>query len=208
MTRTTDRTNRPMRIGINIQPAETALNGRTPRFSDVKDLALAAEAVGFDSFWLPDHFLFRPEVGDEIGCWEVFTFLSGLASVTTRITLGPFVAAAPFRNPALLAKMADALDEISNGRFILGLGAGNWESEHLTFGYPFDHRLARFEEALRIIRPLLRGERVDVHGSYYQVADCVLKPRGPSPSGPPNLDRIARRAHADASSPGMPTPST
>ena len=176
---------RRMKIGANTLLGETTLNGRTPRFNDIKEMVLAAEAVGFDSFWLPDHLLVRTSDGEEIGCWEVFTFLSALASVTSRITLGPFVAANTFRNPALLAKMADALDEISGGRVILGFGAANFESEHTAFGFPFDHRAARFEEAVNIIRSLLRDGHVDFHGRYYDVRDCAMRPRGPSPSGPP-----------------------
>ncbi|MCA1668050.1 MAG: LLM class flavin-dependent oxidoreductase, partial [Thermomicrobia bacterium] len=111
--------------------------------------------------------------------------LSALAGVTTKIALGTFVTATSFRNPALLAKMADGLDEIAQGRFMLGLGAGNWEPEHTMFGYPFDHRAGRFAEAIQIIASLLRAGKADFHGQYYEATDCVLRPRGPSPSGPP-----------------------
>jgi probable F420-dependent oxidoreductase len=198
-------TGRRMKIGAFSRTGERTLNGQRVRFDDIKELTVAAEAVGFDSFWLPDHFIFRPHEPEQLGCWEVFTFLSALASVTATIALGPFVAATSFRNPALLAKMADALDEISGGRFILALGAGNWEPEHTAFGYPFDHRAGRFEEAMQIIAPLLREGRIDFHGKYYEVTECVLRPRGPSPSGPPiwvgargeRMLRIIAR-HADA----------
>lgn len=176
---------RRMKIGAFSRTGEQTLDGQRVRFNDIKELAVAAESVGLDSFWLPDHFIYRPHEPDQLGCWEDFTFLSALASVTSKIALGPFVAATSFRNPALLAKMADALDEISDGRFILGLGAGNWEPEHTMFGYPFDHRAGRFEDAMQIIAPLLREGRVDFHGKYYEATECVLRPRGPSPSGPP-----------------------
>ena len=196
---------RQMKIGVIVQQAETALDGRTPRFSDIKELAVAAEAVGFDSFWLPDHFVYRPHEPEQLGVWEAFTFLSALASATSRIMLGSLVASSLFRPPTLLAKMADSLDEIADGRFILGLGAGNWEAEHTMFGYPFDHRVGRFEEAIQIIAPLLREGQVDFHGQYYHATECVLRPRGPSPSGPPiwvgtRGDRMLRIAakHADA----------
>jgi alkanesulfonate monooxygenase SsuD/methylene tetrahydromethanopterin reductase-like flavin-dependent oxidoreductase (luciferase family) len=119
------------------------------------------------------------------GAWEVFTFLSGVAATTSRIQIGPLVACTSFRNPALLAKMADALDEISDGRFILGLGAGWHKPEYDAFGYPFDHRASRFEEALQIIVPLLREGKVDFQGQYYEARECELRPRGPSRSGPP-----------------------
>jgi len=198
-------TGRRMKIGAFSRTGERTLNGQRVRFSDIKELAVAAEAVGLDSFWLPDHFIYRPHEPDQLGCWEVFTFLSALASVTSKIALGPFVASTSFRNPALLAKMADAMDEISDGRFLLGLGAGNWEPEHTAFGYPFDHRAGRFEEAIQIIAPLLREGKVDFHGKYYEAADCILRPRGPSSSGPPiwvgaRGERMLRiiAKHADA----------
>jgi len=176
---------RRMKIGAFSRTGERTLDGQRIRFNDIKERAVAAEAVGLDSFWLPDHFIYRPHEPDQLGCWEVFTFLSALASVTTTIALGTFVAATSFRNPALLAKMADALDEVSGGRFLLGLGAGNWEPEHTMFGYPFDHRAGRFAEAIQIIAPLLRAGKTDFHGKQYEATDCVLRPRGPSPSGPP-----------------------
>ena len=113
--------------------------------------------------------------------------LGALAAVTERIQIGPLVACTSFREPALLAKMADTLDEISGGRFILGLGAGWHQPEYEAFGYPFDHLAGRFEEALQIIVPLLREGHVDFQGHYYQARNCVLRQRGPSPSGPPIL---------------------
>jgi alkanesulfonate monooxygenase SsuD/methylene tetrahydromethanopterin reductase-like flavin-dependent oxidoreductase (luciferase family) len=105
--------------------------------------------------------------------------------VTSRVTIGPFVACTGFRNPALLAKMADTLDEVSGGRLILGLGAGWHEPEYTAFGYPFDHLAGRFEEALQIIVPLLREGHVDFRGRYYEARECELRPRGPRPTGPP-----------------------
>lgn len=109
---------------------EGALNGReglpdgiTPRFRDVQAMAQDAEALGLDSVWAWDHLLYRDPY-PETGCWEAFTFLSALAASTARIALGTLVACTAFRNPALTAKMADSLDEISEGRFILGLGCG------------------------------------------------------------------------------------
>jgi len=194
-----------MKIGAFSRTGERKLNGQRVGFKDLRDLALAAEAVGLDSFWLPDHLIYRPHEPEQLGCWEIFTTLGALANATSKIALGSFVAATSFRNPALLAKMAATLDEISNGRFLLGLGAGNWEPEHTAFGYPFDHRASRFEEALQIIAPLLREGSVDFHGKYYEATECVLRPRGPSPSGPPiwagakgeRMLRIIAR-HADA----------
>jgi probable F420-dependent oxidoreductase len=162
------------------------MNGRTPRFTDIQAMAQTAEAAGFDSFWLADHVLSsQPRIEEEIGVWEAMTFLSAVAATTSRITIGSLVACVSFRNPALLAKMADGVDEISGGRFILGLGAGWYEPEYRAFGFPFDHLGSRFEESLRIIVPLLREGYVDFEGKYYSARDCVLRPRGPRPAGPP-----------------------
>lgn len=174
-----------MKLGLVLPNDEAAVNGQTLRFRELREMAQLAEQVGFDSLWVPDHLISRFPGEDEKGFWEAFTFLSGLASVTSRIQLGPLVACTSFRNPALLARMADSIDEISNGRFILGLGAGWHEPEYRAFGYPFDHRVSRFEEALQIIVPLLREGFVDFEGHYYQARETALRPRGPSRSGPP-----------------------
>ena len=178
-----------MQIGVMPSLGENSLGGeppegRTPRFADILAQAQAAERLGFDSFWLADHLIYRFPNEPEVGCWEVFTFLSGVAAATSRIQLGPLVACVSFRNQALLAKMADSLDEISNGRFILGLGAGWHKPEYDAFGYPFDHLASRFEEALQIIAPLLHEGKVDFHGQYYEAPNTVLRPRGPTARGP------------------------
>jgi probable F420-dependent oxidoreductase len=180
-----------MKIGIILDISEGSLEGRTPTFRDLRGMAQIAEQVGFDSLWLADHLLYRSTAQNESAPWEALTMLSALAAVTTRITLGTLVACTSFRPPAMLAKMADALDEVSGGRFILGLGAGWHQPEYEAFGYPFDHLASRFNEALQIIVPLLREGHVDFHGQYYQVHNCVLRPRGPSPTGP----RILIGAH-------------
>ncbi len=173
-----------MKIGIILDISEDSLDGRTPTFRDLREMALISERVGFDSLLLADHLIYRFPNQAESAPWETLTMLSALAAVTTRITLGTLVLSTSFRPPAMLAKMADALDEISEGRFILGLGAGWHQPEYEAFGYPFDHLASRFAEAMQIIVPLLREGHVDFHGQYYQVNNCVLRPRGPSPAGP------------------------
>ncbi len=178
---------RRMKLGMMPSLKEDSLRGGPVRYRDIREMALTAEASGFDSFWLADHLIFRDPSGGYVGTWEAFTFLSAIAAVTTRLALGPLVACTSFRNPALLAKMADALDEIADGRFILGLGCGWNEPEYAMFDYPFDHRVSRFEEALQIIAPLLRDGRADFQGAYYRANGAVLAPRGPSPCGPPLL---------------------
>ncbi|HEV2529390.1 MAG TPA: LLM class flavin-dependent oxidoreductase [Thermomicrobiales bacterium] len=194
-----------MRIGAFSRTAEECLAGETPRFADLVAIARAAEAVGLDSYWVPDHLGFRAGDPDELGCWETMTLLGGLAAATERITVGPLVAATGFRPPAVLARAAVTLDEISGGRFILAAGAGNWPAEHRVNGIPFDHRVSRFEESLQVIGPLLRGEEVTFAGQYVDVERCRVRPGGPSTGGPPlwvgaRGERMMRNAarHADA----------
>lgn len=178
---------RPLKVGIGLPDAEGQMAGGTARWADLLAMAQRAEAVGFDSIWVEDHLLFRLGDTPTEGPWECWTLLSALAASTSRVEIGPLVACTSFRNPALLAKMADTLDEISGGRLILGLGAGWHEPEYRAFGFPFDHRVSRFEEALKIVHGLLRDGQVDFEGRYYQARECELRPRGPRPNGPPIL---------------------
>ena len=177
---------RPLKVGINLPTTEGALSGKTPKWADLLAFAERAEVLGFDSLWVPDHLLLRWQ-GQTRGIWECWSLLAALAAVTHRMELGSLVACTTFRSPALLAKMADTVDEISGGRLIVGLGAG-WDGpEGRAFDMKSDHRVDRFEEALQIIVPLLRTVRVDFEGKYYQVQGCELRPRGPRPNGPPIL---------------------
>jgi probable F420-dependent oxidoreductase len=182
----TGESKRPLKVGYLVPETEGQMNGETARWGDLRALAETAEAVGFDSVWVTDHFIHR-EGADERGPWECWSLVSAIAAITARVEIGTLVLGAGFRNPALLAKMADTVEEISGGRLILGLGAGWNEPEYRAFGYPFDNRVARFEEALQIIVPLLRTGKVDFEGRYYQARKCELRPRGPRPEGPPIL---------------------
>ncbi len=182
-----ERPRRPLKIGLFVPHFEDS-QGRDPvRWRDLVALARRAEEVGFDSLWLPDHLLFRFEGVTTQGAWDVWSLLAALAAATTRLELAPLVACAGFRNPALLAKMADTIDEISGGRLIVGLGAGWHDPEYRAFGFPPDHRFARFEEALTIVHGLLKDGRIDFEGRYYRTRECELRPRGPRPGGPPIL---------------------
>ncbi len=107
--------------------------------------------------------------------------------MTERVELGPLVAATAFHSPAMLAKKAVTVDELSGGRLILGLGAGWNRAEFDAFGFPYDHRASRFEEAFAIIRRLVRGEEVDFAGAYYRVDSSIILPAGPRREGPPIL---------------------
>jgi alkanesulfonate monooxygenase SsuD/methylene tetrahydromethanopterin reductase-like flavin-dependent oxidoreductase (luciferase family) len=180
------RPRRPLKVGFNLPTTEGALSGKTASWADLFAFAERAEALGFDSLWVPDHLLIRWQEQTR-GIWECWSLLAALAAVTHRVELGSLVACTAFRSPALLAKMADTIDEISGGRLIVGLGAG-WDGpEDRAFDIKSDHRVDRFEEALQIIVPLLRTGRVDFAGKYYQARGCELRPRGPRPGGPPIL---------------------
>ncbi|HEU0114373.1 MAG TPA: LLM class flavin-dependent oxidoreductase [Thermomicrobiales bacterium] len=176
-----------MKIGV-ILPLDTGPGvADGPRYADIRALAVQAERNGFDSIWVFDHLLYRFPDQPTSGVWEAWTMLSALAEATATVELGTLVLCTAFRNPALLAKMATALDEISGGRLILGLGSGWHEPELTAFGMPTDRLASRFAEALATIAPLSRTGAVDVHGEYYQAVDCVDLPRGPRPGGPPLL---------------------
>ena len=146
------------------------------RWPEYAAMARAAEHAGFDSIWLGDHLLYRDDGRPERGPWEAWTLLAALAAVTERVTLGTLVACTAFHPPAVLAKMAATVDEVSGGRLVLGIGAGWNRAEFDAFGLPFDHRASRFEEAFEIVRRLLGGERVTLHGSYWHAEDAVLLP--------------------------------
>jgi probable F420-dependent oxidoreductase len=161
---------RPLRVGIQLPEVE-----RVVQWTEYVAMARAAEEVGFDSIWLGDHLLYRDDRAER-GPWDVWTMLAGLAAVTTRVRLGPLVACTAFHPPGILARMAAAVDEISNGRLVLGIGAGWNENEFRAFGIPFDARVARFAEAFEIVRRLLAGEHVTFHGRFHDVDDAVLLP--------------------------------
>jgi len=174
-----------MKLGFVVMMAEITQINHIPSYQEIREFALRAEEVGFDSIWLYAHLLYRPEGRGTIGIWECWTMLSALAEATHQVELGTLVVCNSFRNPAILAKMATTLDEVCGGRFILGLGAGWNQPEYDAFGIPFDHRVSRFEEALQIIRPLVKEGHSDFEGKYYRVKDCEIRPRGPRPAGPP-----------------------
>lgn len=170
----------PLRIGVQLPEIE-----REVRWAEQVAIAVAAEEVGFDSVWVGDHLLYdTPQTGRR-GPWEAWTQLAAIAQATERVEIGPLVAATAFHAPAMLAKLAITVDEISGGRLVLGLGAGWNRTEFEAFGFPFDNRVSRFEEAFHIIRRLVRGERVTEHGTYHSVVDSEILPQGPRPTGPP-----------------------
>ena len=171
---------RPLKVGVQLPEVE-----REVRWPEMLDMIRAIEDLGYDSIWLGEHLLYRWADRPARGPWEAWSMLAAIAASTSRVEFGPLVACTNFHNPALLAKQASTIDEISGGRLILGLGAGWNETEFRAFGFPFDHRIDRFEEAFTIIRTLLRDGAIDFEGTYYQARDAELLPRGPRPAGPP-----------------------
>lgn len=169
----------PLRIGVQLPEIE-----REVRWEEQIAIAIAAEEVGFDSVWVGDHLLYDTEATGRRGPWEAWTQLAAIAQATERVEIGPLVAATAFHSPPMLAKLAVTVDEISGGRLVLGLGAGWNRVEFEAFGFPYDHRVSRFEEAFHIIRRLVGGERVTHHGRFYDVVDSEILPGGPRPGGP------------------------
>jgi len=171
---------RPLKVGVQLPEVE-----REVRWPELRAMARRAEALGYDSIWYGDHLLYRRPNDRARGPWEAWSILAALAEATERVEIGPLVACTSFHNPAMLAKKAATVDEISGGRLVLGLGAGWNETEYRAFGFPYDRRISRFEEAFTIIRTLLREGAIDFAGEFYTARDCELVPRGPRPGGPP-----------------------
>ena len=191
---------RPLKVGVQLPEVE-----REVRWPELLDMIRAIEDLGFDSIWLGEHLLYRWEGRPARGPWEAWTLMAAIAAATSRVEFGPFVACTSFHNPALLAKQAATIDEISGGRFILGLGAGWNETEFRAFGFPYDHRVDRFEEAFTIIRTLLPRAPSTSTGATTRRATASCCRAAPRPGGPPlligsNGPRMLRIAlpHADA----------
>jgi alkanesulfonate monooxygenase SsuD/methylene tetrahydromethanopterin reductase-like flavin-dependent oxidoreductase (luciferase family) len=163
-----------MKVGLVLP--QTPEDGAGANWTEIGALARHAEAGGIDSLWICDHFFYVEDDGREVGYHEAWTLIAALAATTTRVELGTLVLATSFRPAGLLAKMAVTADDVSGGRLTLGLGCGWNEPEYTAFGYPFDHRVGRFEDALRIIMPLIRGERVTYEGQWSSVEDAFILP--------------------------------
>ena len=184
---------RSLKVGLALPQTEGIRGPGVRGWKEVKEMAILAEQVGFDSLWLVDHLLYKLDGEDRArGVWEVWSLLSAIAASTSRIELGTMVLAMGWRNPALMAKMADTVEEISGGRLFLGLGCGYHKFEYDAFGFPFSNRVSRFEEAIQIVHGLLRNGEIDFEGKYHSARECELRPRGPRTSGPPILIGAAK----------------
>ena len=192
-----------MKVGLMMPLGERETERSPLPYSVLREMALRAEADGLDSLWVADHLLFR-EDGDTFGIHEAWTMLTAFTALTSRVAVGTLVLALPFRNPGVTAKMAAALDELSGGRLILGIGCGWHQPEFEAFDLPFDHRVARFEEAAEILVRLLRDGHVDFEGQYHAARSAELRPSAAAGRPPiliagkqPRMLRLVAR-HADA----------
>ena len=194
---------RNLEIGLVLPMGESFVDGSTARWPEIRDLAIRAEEIGFDTIWTVDELLWRSPNGPTHGWWECVAMTGAVAAVTSRIKVGTWILSALHRNPGITAKAVETLDEISDGRFVFGLGSGHAGRQAHTFGLPEDHVYSRFEEALEIIVPLLRGGYADFEGSYHAARDLEHRPVGPralrvpimiGAKGPKMLRLAARRA--------------
>lgn len=160
-------------------------------FDQVAAIASTAEASGFDSLWVMDHFFQIPQIGEpDEPMFEAYTLLGGLAARTRTARLGALVTGVTYRNPALLAKAVTALDVLSSGRAVLGLGAAWFDSEHEALGFDFPsltERFARLDEALRICRAMFTEDAPSFEGAFYNVKNAVNRPCPVQLAGPPIL---------------------
>jgi alkanesulfonate monooxygenase SsuD/methylene tetrahydromethanopterin reductase-like flavin-dependent oxidoreductase (luciferase family) len=175
-------------IGVVIPIIQSGPERVAPSWQEVRDQARRAEEIGFDTIWTPDELLWLVEDGPPRGAWDGISMAGAVAAVTSRAKVGTWVLSALHRNPGIIAKTVETLDEISGGRFIFGLGAGHeWPGQAHAFGLPEDGIFARFEEALEIIVPLIREGRADFQGKYHEAHDLQQQPRGPRPGKVPLL---------------------
>ena len=171
-----------MKLGVIVSPAAGW------SYSQLQDLARAAEKSGFASFWVSDHFFGGPGGTPDRNCLEAWTLLAALARDTTTIRLGVLVAAVQYRNPALQAKMAASVDHISGGRLEFGVGAGWKEDEYRAYGYDFPSpgdRVDQLREGLEITRRLWQDDRATYHGKHYRIDDAVCAPKPTQRPRPP-----------------------
>lgn len=160
-----------MPMGEDLEP------GVPQAYREIRALARAAEAGGLDAVWVYDHLLSGgPERAAE-SPWEAWTLLTALAEATQRVRLGALVLCAAFREPGVLARMADTLQEISANRLVLGIGAGWHQPEFDAFGLPFAERLDRFDDTLQIVSSMLRTGAATHLGRHHRAVDAPVRSR-------------------------------
>ncbi|HEX5826906.1 MAG TPA: LLM class flavin-dependent oxidoreductase [Candidatus Limnocylindrales bacterium] len=176
-------------IGVVLPLMQYGPDRTTVRWPELREMAVRLEAMGVDTIWLPDELLWRGAPGTPpSGAWDGISMTGAVAAVTSTVKVGTWVLSALHRNPGIIAKTAETLDEIAGGRFVFGLGAGHeWPGQANAFGLPETRIFDRFGEALAIIVPLLRDGRADTQGTFHSARDLVQQPRGPRPGRIPLL---------------------
>jgi alkanesulfonate monooxygenase SsuD/methylene tetrahydromethanopterin reductase-like flavin-dependent oxidoreductase (luciferase family) len=170
---------RPLKVGVVLDLLENVETGDRVSWENIRRSALFAEKAGFDTIWVYDELQWAPDSWPgPRGIWEGVATAGAVAEATSTVALGTWVLSALHRNPALTAKVVSTLDEISGGRLIFGFGSGHWQMQGRMYGFPSDKIVSRYEEALQIVVPLLRGETVDFDGEYHS-AHLTERPRGP-----------------------------
>ncbi len=171
---------RTIDVGLVLPMMQRPDTGETPAWAMIRSLAQRAESAGFDTVWVADELLWRsPNRPTASGWWEGVAMTSAVAASTSTVAVGTWVLSALHRKPALTAKVAHTLDEVSGGRLTLGVGAGHAGNQGAAFGYPLDKTVSRYAEALDILVPALRGENVTYEGEYHRVEDLEILPLGP-----------------------------
>jgi alkanesulfonate monooxygenase SsuD/methylene tetrahydromethanopterin reductase-like flavin-dependent oxidoreductase (luciferase family) len=173
-------------VGVVLFSGQHGPERTTIRWTQLREQALRAEALGFDTLWVPDELVWFIEGQKPQGIWDVVSMAGALAAVTTRIGIGTWVLSALHRNAGILAKTVETIDEISAGRFIFGLGAGHaWPGQAHAFGLPEEKIFDRFEESLQVLVPLLREGKANFEGAYHAARDLPQIPQGPRPNAIP-----------------------
>jgi len=197
-------TGRALEIGLVLPLSESFVDGSTPRWSEIRELALRAEAIGFDTVWTADELFWQTPNRPAQGWWECVAMTGAVAAATSRIKVGTWILSALHRNPAIIARTVETIDEISGGRFIFGLGSGHAGRQANAYGLPEDHVYGRFEESLEVIVPLLRGGHAHFEGTYHAARELEHRPVGPRPGRIPLMigakgPKMLRQAalHAD-----------
>lgn len=174
--------------------------GRAASPEAIREVALAAEALGFDSVWTTDHILVPQAHLEPYGrIFETWTTLAYVAAITQRVRLGTSILLLALRHPVLVAKQAATLDQLSGGRLILGVGAGWLAQEFEHLGVPFRRRIRLLEEGLALMRVLWADPRPRFEGRFFRITDAVFEPLPAQPGGPPvwiggNTEAAVRRA--------------
>lgn len=168
-------------IGYVLPTIGNPVSGESHRWSELRSLAQESEEAGFDTVWISDEFYWDEEGwASPLGWWECVAMLGAIGATTSKISVGAWVLSSLHRNVGLTSNVVETLDEICDGRFVFGFGAGHAGKVSKGFGYPSEKVVARYEEALQVLLPLLRRGAVDFVGEYQQGKDSLASPRGPS----------------------------